>query len=253
MPARLTPEGLLVISWDFHVNRWKSQLRLPGVQDLYRVTDLLPGITMSDLFDLVEQDPELMSFFGKLCWCDLYAVQRRSRVPVEEIVVYPSCRARRGGESGAPAEFLLLKKWASIHETSDEHEYEAPLSRQFDMHYQLWAGRDDSSQYELIADPRIGHASGSFELHLDACFGAAVALPLRLSPTMQMGCMPESQDPDEQVETTFTLLEILSSILFPLGNSPQLMNADQPRIEIEEIIRRLFPEANDSDDEPWSL
>lgn len=232
MPARLTPKGLLVVDWDFQAKRWQAGMRLPRVRDLYRVADVQPDVTISQLFDLVDQDSDLKHFLGELCWCNADAVHRRPRAPVEEIVVYPSHLAMKASEGAMPAEFLILEKGI----TFGSHRVDEPPER-FELRYRVWAGRNDFKHRELVAAPTIGHAWSDFQLFLDACFGTAVNLPLRL------GTMLSIEDrPDWQVETTFTLLEILSSIYYSLGDAPELMNANQPRIEGEELLRELFPE-----------
>ena len=72
-------------------------------------------------------------------------------------------------------------------------------------------------------------------------FGTAVALPFKLSPTAEVS---EVQDYGERqdVEVSFTLLEILLAIYYALGNAPEHLNADQPRVEVEEVMREIFPE-----------
>jgi hypothetical protein len=242
MPARLiTKKGLLILSWSFRSNRWESELHLPAVRDLYRVTDLTPGLTISELFDMVDQDCELKHFLGELCWCDIDAVHRRPRIPGEAIPVYPSYRAMKAAEGASPAEFLILEKGiAMIRHRMDEPAAAVEASgepKRFELRYHLFAGRDDSKQRELVAAPAIGHAVRDFEISLEACFGTAVNLPLRLS-----AALTNWDRPDWQVETNFTLLEILSSIYYSLGDFPELLNADQPRVEVEIFLRESFPE-----------
>lgn len=96
MPARLTPNGLLVLSWDYKRSRWDSALTPLSMRDLYRVTDILPGMTISDLFNLVDASDELKQFLGELCWCDIEAVHRRPRVPLEETRLQCCQAAGRG-------------------------------------------------------------------------------------------------------------------------------------------------------------
>lgn len=254
MPARLTPQGLLILSWDADAKRWLSEQRLPQVRDLYRVTDLLPGITISHLLDLVEQVAELKHFLGELCWCDADAVHRRSRAAAAEIPVYPTHRAAIAGVGAKPAEFLILEKWASITERSpglsEAVDSRAPVAQEFRLHYQLLAGRHDVTEQELVADPPIGHDWGQSPLALDDAFGAAVSLPLRLEMKTQFGPWQVSKNPELEAETRFTLLEILSSIYYSLGAAPPLMNADQPRVEREELFRSIFRDSASDDEEP---
>lgn len=87
---------------------------------------------------------------------------------------------------------------------------------------------------------------------LDAVFGTAVTLPFKLATTAEIG---QEQDYGERqiAEVSFTLLEILSAIYYALGNAPEHLNADQPRVEVEEVMREIFPEIaeEDEDEPPW--
>jgi len=248
MPARLTQNELLILRWDFRANRWESERRLPGIRDLFRVTDLVPGVTISDLFDLVERDAELKHFLGELCWCDIDAVHRRSRAPVEEVLVYPSYREWKAETGGLPAEALVLEKCATIHSHEDD---ESPMDdgepdrQHYELRYRLWAVRQGMKMHELIVAPPLGYAwGGEHEQGLAARFGTAVSLPLRLCPRLS-----GIEDPQSSVEVSFTLLEILSPIYYALGDAPCLMNATPRRIEMAQLWRRIFPELNDAGDE----
>lgn len=249
MPARLTPQGLLVLSWDFGLRRWESSLHALRLRDLYRVTDLQPGMTISHLFDLVDASSELKQFLGELCWCDIETVHQRPRLPLEDLHVYPDCKSAREQLRGEPAEYVELEKWFHVPAAADDQAEDNGATSKLYVHYQFWAGRDVGRR-ELIASPALGTPDAHHRRGLDALFGTSVTLPLKLSPTAQIA---EVQDygQRQEVPVAFTLLEILSAIYYALGEAPEHMNAEQPRVEVEEIMRDIFPELGEDDEPPW--
>jgi hypothetical protein len=238
-----------VLSWDFQQSRWESSLHGLRLQDLYRVTDIQPGMTISDVFELVEARGELKQFLGELCWCDIEAVHRRPRLPLEEVTVYPDYKAARQQVGGEPAEYVELEKWFQVPATADEQNEHDSITTKLSVHYQFWARRD-GSQRELIVSPALGTPDAHQRCGFDALFGAAVTLPFKLSPTAQIA---EVQDYGQRTEVPvgFTLLEILSAIYYALGEAPEHMNAEQPRVELEQALRDIFPELGEDDEPPW--
>jgi hypothetical protein len=249
MPARLTPQGLLVLSWNFQRSRWESSLHELRLQDLYRVTDIQPGMTISELFDLADVSSELKQFFGELCWCDIEAVHRRPRLPLEEVTVYPDYKSARQHVGGESAEYVELEKWFQVPATAGDQAERDSITTKLSVHYQFWAGRDGAER-ELIASPALGTPDAHHRSGLDALFGTAVTLPFKLSPTAQIA---EVQDygQRQEVPVGFTLLEILSAIYYALGEAPEHMNAEQPRVELEQALRDIFPELREDDEPPW--
>jgi hypothetical protein len=249
MPARLTPRGLLVLSWDFQRSRWESSLHQLGMPDLYRVTDIQPGMTIGMLFDLVDASNELKQFLGELCWCDIEAVHRRPRLALEEMTVYRDYKSAKQQVGGEPAEYVELEKWFQVPATADPQGEQDSITTKLSLHYQFWAGRDEAER-QLVASPSLGTPDAHYRSGLDAVFGTAVTLPFKLSPTAQIA---EVQDYGERAEVPvgFTLLEILSAIYYALGEAPEHMNAEQPRVALEAALRDIFPELGEDDEPPW--
>lgn len=74
MPVRITPNKSLLISYDAASDSWVS---LEGVSLclLPQFVEIEPGVTVENIFDLIERDPELKKFLCEYCSCNINEVR----------------------------------------------------------------------------------------------------------------------------------------------------------------------------------
>lgn len=82
--VHLTKVGIQALSWDADVRRYVEKKVRTGVQLLRCACHVEDGVTLSDIFRAVEQDPELVRFLAQWSRCDVEAFHAEAPKPAPE-------------------------------------------------------------------------------------------------------------------------------------------------------------------------
>lgn len=74
MPISITKAGLRVIQKDSQSTKYKTTFTTSVIPYLKFDVDIEPGVTVRDIFNMIQSDKQLVEFLSKWLWCDVEEV-----------------------------------------------------------------------------------------------------------------------------------------------------------------------------------
>jgi hypothetical protein len=82
--VHITKGGFQALKWDSDVRQYVEDKIPSGLHVLRCACHIDSGVTLSDIFHAVEQDPDLVRLLEQWSWCDLEAFHSEARKPANE-------------------------------------------------------------------------------------------------------------------------------------------------------------------------
>lgn len=240
MPVRLTPTKSLLISYDAPSDSWVT---LDGLSlcILGEYVDIEPGVTVENLFDLIDADNETKRFLSEFCSCDIDAIRALPPKLSGPITVGAGTKTLDDGS-------LVVDGETNAHEMH--------------IHPFYYAFNDEMSRERRLEGTNLLMARSRLEGSLGEGIGKKVNyadikhLELRLDPRLWIDECELDDDADDDAffsaRIRYKLIDVLVAVVGHFG-MPAFDPRYQPEVEehqrIRDQFRRKFPD-NESDDGP---
>jgi hypothetical protein len=203
MPVRITPKGVLLITWDDDAQEWVSLGNTELIPLLNERVEIEPGTKVSDIFDAVDRDGELKSFLGGYCSCNVSELHSRPRT-TDDILTIPSVHdGVIDYEAQHVAHFLQVRADAAVFiapETGD---------RCFEYDRFLMVGSYTSP--DTVVNTPLTTPELREQNHAALC-----QLEVRLDEVIFLE-VEDQNGPGPELHVHFTLLDVLHTIYQALG------------------------------------
>jgi hypothetical protein len=203
MPVRITPKGVLLITWDDDAQEWVSLGNTELIPLLDERVEIEPGTKLSDIFDAVDRDGELKLFLGGYCCCNVPDLHSRPRT-TDDILTIPSvhdgvidCEAQH------VAHFLQVRAHAAVFIDPETGE------RYFECDRFLMVGSYKSP--DTVVNTPLTTPELRAKNHAAIC-----QLDVRLEEVMFLE-VEDQNGPGPKLHVHFTLLDVLHTIYQAFG------------------------------------
>lgn len=240
MPVRITPEKSLLISYDTNSKSWVTLEGL-SICLLSQYVDIEPGVTLQNVFDLIDQDTQLKKFLSEYCSCNIDSIRKQEPRNQNAIQVITQMDQHAEGywiaTSVADIDQIVVRPFFYVYTEESTNE------RKIDGTYMLYGV---SSKHEGCATGLSGPNKYVFRQLKD--------YEIRLDSNMEIFESDEDKiDPDIDEETIafsakfqYTLFDFLTTVVDFFG-SPVFDSRYQKQIDEElEMIER-FRKRNEKD------
>ena len=243
MPLRITPDKLLLIYYDADTDSWVTREGL-SVSLLSQFVEVQPGVTVENVFQLVDTDPRVKTLLSEYCSCDIDAIRK-----------LPPLRA------GRPVEVPTAVEWK---ENGPARKFDTVEIDTVVVTPSFWVATDERSGQRLLEGSyMLGGRSSADELSV-VTFGGENRINyadikdlfFRLDPTLNIedyDTAPPAKHDTEQPGFTatmrYTLLDALSALVRHFGTEP-FDSRYQPDIDYERALEdRVERDSAETDDE----
>jgi len=241
MPVRLTPDKLLLITYDMDSDSWVT---LEGVSLclLAEFVDIEPGVTLEHIFDFIDRNKEVRKFLEEYCSCDIDKIRKaepKSHDPIQ-VITGVEWHEGVGTPTGvARVDQLVISPFFYVY--TDESTQE----RRLDGGYML-LGR--SSLNETIAKTLGGPN--------EHAYAELKGFELRLDTQMRVDeCDDDKMEegPDDTIafsaNVRYRLLDVLTTVVEFFGN-PAFDPRYQKQIDEDKEFLDRLNEPDEDDPEP---
>ncbi len=243
MPLRITPDKLLLIYYDADTDSWVTREGL-SISLLSQFVEVQPGVTVENVFQLIDADPRVKTLLSEYCSCDIDAIRK-----------LPPLRA------GRPVEVPTAVEWKENGPArkSDTVEIDTVV-----VTPSFWVATDERTGQRLLEGSyMLGGRSSAHEGSV-VTFGGENRINyadikdlfFRLDPTLNIedyDTAPPAKHDTEQPGFTatmrYTLLDALSTLVRHFGTEP-FDSRYQPDIDYERALEdRVERDSAETDDE----
>jgi hypothetical protein len=210
--VRITKSGLKGFEWDGDIRDYR-EVEFHSLTQLRSKCEIEEGVTLADIFNVVEQDEALTVVIAKYAWCE----------PIKEF--HAQAKLPRPETDKERLLYIELSKYAEF------HQYKGDALPTFDISTHMTAYAENGDHYTISYTPlnEVAH------------------LMVKIKPEMEFQKNYENI-PDWKCTTYFTLLDLLDTIYYdisfqggPEDNKRFLKHLDEMMTEIKEHPEQCVP------------